>query len=140
MSFPTPASYGTRRAMKHCNVSGGGIGGPSSSTMEMDAVGLSLEPTTYRSKTRAWTQPQDGPIPVYLIPKNNNPRLAFSTSSSNARPSLAVHHVDLSISSAFFPLLIADSNATLRALRDAIRRGSEWPVNITTAVRAGRDV
>lgn len=71
-----------------------------------------------------------------MIPKNNNPRSAFST-PSNALPSLAVHHSDRFISSAFLPLLIADSNVTLRALSDIIRRGSKWPVKITTAVRAG---
>ena len=45
-------------------------------------------------------------------------------------PSLAVHHSDRSISSAFFLLLIASSNATLRALSDAIRRGSRWALEV----------
>ncbi|KIK10511.1 hypothetical protein PISMIDRAFT_690981, partial [Pisolithus microcarpus 441] len=50
------------------------------------------------------------------MPKNSNPLFARSTSSSSSLPSAAVHHSLLSISSAFFPLLIALSNADLRAL------------------------
>ena len=72
-----------------------------------------------------------------LDPKINDPRSTFQTSSFNALTSLAVHHTDRSISSAFFQILIA---ATLRALTDAFRRGSEWSVKIATVVRAGGDV
>src|SRR5579859_3763500 len=76
---------------------------------------------------------------LHLIPKNNSPLFAFSTSSSSSRPSLAVHQSSLSMSSAFFPLLIADSKVDFLAFRLAIRRGSEWPVRMISAVRAGRD-
>ena len=43
------------------------------------------------------------------------------------------------MSSTFFPLFNAFSNADFRALRRTIPRGSEWPVKITSAVRGGRE-
>lgn len=73
-----------------------------------------------------------------LTPINSSPLFAVSTSSSNARPSALVHLVSPS-SSELLPERIAISNADLRALSSAMRRGSECPVKMTTAVRGGSD-
>lgn len=60
-----------------------------------------------------------------LTPKNKRPRFAISTASSSSLPSPAVHRSSGPMVSEVFPLRNAASNADLRALSDAIRRGSE---------------
>ncbi len=72
-----------------------------------------------------------------LIPKNNKPLFAFSTSSSSALPSALDHLTSGPSSSAFLPERIAFSNPLLRRFRAAIRRGSECPVKMMSAVRGG---
>lgn len=74
-----------------------------------------------------------------LTPKNKRPRFAISTASSSSLPSPAVHRSSGPMVSEVFPLRNAASNADLRALSDAMRRGSECPVKMITAVRGGRE-
>ena len=74
----------------------------------------------------------------YVTHRNNKPLLAISTASSKSLPSFDVHHIALSISSALVPDFMLFSNVFFRTWSDAICRGSEWPVNISSAVRGGR--
>jgi hypothetical protein len=73
-----------------------------------------------------------------LTPRNSNPLLASSTSCSNSLPSLALHVIPSRVSSSeVLPLLYAVSNVFFRKFNADMRRGSEWPVKMIKAVRAG---
>ena len=75
-----------------------------------------------------------------LMPRNNKPLLANSTSSSNFLASLALHDIPSVLnSSGDLPPLYPVSKALFRWFNADMSRGSEWPVKMIKAVRDGRD-